>query len=323
MVSCDDNMHYVCVCQDQKYLLSLSKIPKTLRQQVTDYRLWHMSNFNCLPDDFECREKRAALPVITRYPNKLCSMVVGETVQKRVIAEHVRVRSLLEKVTAKDLDLFDNAIVTQLVETNLKGRKGLYAEYVFTFSCGSQRRLSAKDKMSKRVRDLVDEYEEWHLSTVGAYSTDWIIDQHEPAEPEEDDEDHHDDRAEDEKLDQLWGEDDLDSEPESLSDVLTRKQLAEDELCNRGLDNYDVIRHVDTWDAQLVKSFARTGDVSTLPTLSDNIRRLVGQHVLIYELIVDQKERLCSVGAGAASRGACVASGDRRLVFIVFVTVIL
>ena len=46
-------------------------------------------------------------------------MVVGETVQKRVIAEHVRVRSLLEKVTAKDLDVFDNAIVTQLVETNL------------------------------------------------------------------------------------------------------------------------------------------------------------------------------------------------------------
>ena len=31
----------------------------------------------------------------------------------------------------------------------------------------------------------------------------------------------------------------------------------------------------------------------------------------------------CSVGAGAASRGACVASGDRGLVFIVFVTVIL
>ena len=32
----------------------------------------------------------------------------------------------------------------------------------------------------------------------------------------------------------------------------------------------------------------------------------------------------CSIGVGAASRGAaCVASGDRRLVFIVFVTVIL
>ena len=123
MVSCEHNMHYVCVCQDQKYLLSLSKIPKALKQQVTDYRLWHMSNFNCLPEDFECREKRAARPVITRYPNKLCSMVVGETVQKRVVAEHVRVRSLLEKVTAKDLDLFDNAMVTQLVETNLKGRK--------------------------------------------------------------------------------------------------------------------------------------------------------------------------------------------------------
>ena len=35
------------------------------------------------------------------------------------------------------------------------------------------------------------------------------------------------------------------------------------------------------------------------------------------------KETMCSVGAGAASRGACVASGDRRLVFVVFVTVIL
>ena len=165
-----------------------------------------MSNFNCLPDDFECREKRAASPVITRYPNKLCSMVGGEDVQKRVIAEHVRVRSLLEKVTAKDLDVLDNAIVTQLVETNLKGRKGLYAEYVFTFSCGSQRRLSAKDKMSKRVRDLVDEYEEWHLSTVGAYSTDWIVDQHEHAESDADDDDHRDDMADEDNLDQLWGE---------------------------------------------------------------------------------------------------------------------
>ena len=52
--------------------------------------------------------------------------VEGEDVQKRVIAEHVRVRSLLEKVTAKDLDVLDNAIVTQLVEITLKGRKGFH-----------------------------------------------------------------------------------------------------------------------------------------------------------------------------------------------------
>ena len=156
-------------------------------------------------------------------------------------------------------------MVTQLTETHLKARRGLYAEYVFTFSCGSQRRLSAKDKMSKRVKELVDEYDEWHLSTVGAYSADWIIDQHENADSDEDDEDHRGKEADGEKQDRLWEEDDMDSEPESLSDVLTYKQLAEDGLSNRGLDNYDVIRHIDTWDAQLVKSFAITGDVSTLP----------------------------------------------------------
>ena len=78
MVSCEHDMYYVCVCQDQKYLLSLSKTLTFLKQQVTDYRLWHMSNFNCLPEDFDSREKRAALPVITRYPTKVCSMMVGE-----------------------------------------------------------------------------------------------------------------------------------------------------------------------------------------------------------------------------------------------------
>ena len=180
----------MCVCQDQKYLLSLRKTPKVLKQQVTDYRLWYTSNFDCVPENFDDREKRAELPVITRHPNKLCSMVAGESNQKRVAAEHVRDRSRLEKVTAKDFDLFDDAMVTQLTETHRKGRRGIYAEYVFTFSCGSQRRLSAKDKMSKRVKELVDEYEDWHLPTVGAYSTDWIIDRHENADSDEDDEDH-------------------------------------------------------------------------------------------------------------------------------------
>ena len=75
-VSWEHDMCYVCVCQDQKYLLSLRKTPKVLKQQVTNYRLWHMSNFNCVSENFDDRETRATLPVITRHPNKLCSMVV-------------------------------------------------------------------------------------------------------------------------------------------------------------------------------------------------------------------------------------------------------
>ena len=162
--------------------------------------------------------------------------------------------------------------------------------------------------MPQRVKELVDEYEEWHLSTVGAYSTDWIIDQHENADLDEDDEDHRGEEADEDKQDRLWEEDDIDSEPESLSDVLTCKPLAEDELSNRGLDNYDVIRHIDTWDAQLIKSFAKTGDVSTLPRVSDSIRRLVGQNVLIYEIIVDQKERLTMTRSELMEAGFAVAA---------------
>ena len=73
MVSYDYDMCYVCMCQDQMtlYLLSLRKIPKVLKQQATDYRLWHMDKFNCVPENFDDRAERAALPVITRHPNKL------------------------------------------------------------------------------------------------------------------------------------------------------------------------------------------------------------------------------------------------------------
>ena len=77
-----------------------------------------------------------------------------------------------------------------------------------------------------------------------------------------------------------------------MSDLLTCKHQAEAELCDRGLENFDEIRHIDTWDHQQIRYFARAGDVASLPRVSDSIRRLVGQNVLLYELIVDEKEQL-------------------------------
>ena len=71
-----------------------------------------------------------------------------------------------------------NPIVTLLTETILKGGS-VYAECQFSFSEGSQRRLSAKDKMSLKVQALVKHYEQCHLSKVGAYSSKWIAAQEE------------------------------------------------------------------------------------------------------------------------------------------------
>ena len=50
----------------------------------------------------------------------------------------------------------------------------LYAEYIFSLPDGVMRRLSAKEKMTLRVKQLVEDYECWHLEAVGAYSHDWI-----------------------------------------------------------------------------------------------------------------------------------------------------
>ena len=58
---------------------------------------------------------------------------------------------------------------------------------------------------------LVDEYEAWHLSQVGAYSTDWIEDQHENANSDEEDADHQPLLSDEEVTDRLWEEDGIDS----------------------------------------------------------------------------------------------------------------
>ena len=165
-----------------------------------------------------------------------------------------------------------------LTEHRMKGRSP-YAEYQFTFECGTKRRLSARDKMSIKVNQLVKDYEDWHVDHVGAYSTDYIAEQHEYAASDDEEQDMEDWQEPWEKQEEL----DEESEPECLDDLATCREISEKELELRGLINYDQVRNIATWHADVLKDFARFGDVRRLPTVSEDIRRLAGQPVLVYE----------------------------------------
>ena len=85
-----------------------------------------------------------------------------------------------QTLTTTDLESLGYFEVTVLTEHRMKGRSP-YAEYQFISKCGTRRRLSARDKMSIKVKQLVKDYEDWHVSNIGAYSTDHIAEQHEYA----------------------------------------------------------------------------------------------------------------------------------------------
>ena len=85
---------------------------------------------------------------------------------------------------------------------------------------------------------------------------------------------------------------DEESEPECLDDLATCKEISEKELELRGLINYDVVRNIATWSEDVLKDFAKYGDVHRLPKVSEDLRRLVGQPVLVYEMTIDAKERM-------------------------------
>ena len=67
---------------------------------------------------------------------------------RREYAYYTTERSQLTKLSAKDADMLGDAMVTVLTETKIRGRAGVYAEYMFSLPDGVMRRLSAKEKMT-------------------------------------------------------------------------------------------------------------------------------------------------------------------------------
>ena len=78
--------------------------------------------------------------------------VSGVTVSREIAYLAVE-RCKFQKLTSADLESLGYCEVTVLTEHRMKGRSP-YAEYQFTFECGTKRRLSARDKMSIRVKQL-------------------------------------------------------------------------------------------------------------------------------------------------------------------------
>ena len=77
----------------------------------------------------------------------------GESV--RLPAYFSKQRCDFQKLCSSDNDLVQDAVVFLLTEVKLKGRPRGYAEYQFLMHDGSKRRLSARDKMALRVKELV------------------------------------------------------------------------------------------------------------------------------------------------------------------------
>ena len=110
----------------------------------------------------------------------------------------------------------------------------------------------------------------------------WIKDQSMLDDSEEESEEEHLHFDEEEVHDE--------SEPEDLDNMETCKQVAEKDLAQRGLQDYCVVRHIDTWSSDTLRKFAQFGNVAILPQVCDAIRELAGKPVLVYEMAADKKE---------------------------------
>lgn len=207
---------------------------------------------------------------------------------QREHAYYTTERSQLTKLSAKDADVLDDLVVILLTETKIRGRSGVYAEYVFALPDGERRRLSAKDKMTVRVKQLVEEYECWHLEAVGAFSYDWIQQQDDYPGSDADDEAAMD-GSKGYKEDVLREGLDEESEPEDMEEMQTCQYFAENELEQRGLSNFSKARHIDAWDDSVLRAYAKT---RMLPTVHSSISDLSGKPLLVYTTVVDSKERL-------------------------------
>ena len=84
----------------------------------------------------------------------------------------------------------------------------------------------------------------------------------------------------DSKGDVLQEELDEESEPEDMEDIQTCRYFAEKELEQRGLSNFDKVRHIDTWEESTLRAYAKTCEVSLLPRVHSSISDLSGKPLL-------------------------------------------
>ena len=137
----------------------------------------------------------------------------------------------------------------------------------------------------------MEDYECWHLEAVGAYSHDWIQQQDDyPGSDAEDTADKFESNGDKEKV--LREELDEESEPDDLDDLQTCRYFAEKELEQRGLADFDKVRHIDTWEESTLRAYAKTGEISLLPTVHSSISDLSGKPLLVFATVADSKERL-------------------------------
>ena len=76
--------------------------------------------------------------------------------------------------------------------------------------------------MSIKVKQLVKDYEDWHVSHSGAYSTDHIAEQHEYAASDDEEQDLEDGQQPFDFQEEL----DEESEPECLDDLTTCREVS-------------------------------------------------------------------------------------------------
>ena len=85
---------------------------------------------------------------------------------------------------------------------------------------------------------------------------------------------------------------DEESEPEDLDDLQTCRYFAEKELDQRGLADFDKVRHIGTWEESTLRAYAKTGEVSLLPAVHSSISDLSGKPLVAFATVADSTERL-------------------------------
>ena len=300
---------YVCLRGIHRFIVNQGKVPSSLKTRINDYRVWHVKWLGCVPEDLVSSRHsempdKADGPVTRAHSNRRSSQeakpetAMGDEFPEerhldvsedgtetdeigRQPAHFSKHRCDFEKLSSLDNHLLEDTVVVLLTETKLRGRTAGYAEYQFRLPDGSRRRLSAREKMSNKVKSLVEEYEEWHVLQVGMRGLPWIKDQSMLDDSEEE--------SEEEPLPFEVNSGDG-SEPEDLDNMETCKQVAEKDLAERGLHDYSVVRHIDTWSSDTLRRFAQFGNVAILPQVCEVIKELAGKPVLVYEMAADKKE---------------------------------
>ena len=302
---------YVCVRGMNRFIVNQGKVPSSLKTRINDYRVWHAMCLGCVPEDLISSRHvkmpgEADGPITRAHSNRQIGRDAkiaagmgadfsdeepfdvsddGTTSEEmRQPAHFSKHRCDFAKLSSLDNHLLEGTMVILLTETKLRGRTAGYAEYQFLLPDGSRRRLSAKEKMSNKVKALIEEYEEWHVLQVGMRGLPWINDQSMLDDSEEE--------SEEEQL--PFDEHDLndESEPDDLDNMETCRQVAEKDLAQRGLQDYCVVRHIDTmsWSSETLSHFAKSGNVAILPQVCEAVRELAGKPVLVYEMAADKKE---------------------------------